>query len=460
MSRSADGTRVPHTRVPHTWVLLAILVCLAGAATWIVPGGAYDRVVEGGRELVDPESFAPRPSDPATLGDLLMAFPRGLVATAPIVFFIFLIGGSFRVLNATGSIEAAIARMAHAWMRRPLVLVALLMTAFSLAGGTMGMAEETIAFLPALVVLARRLGYDDLVGGAIGLVGAGAGFAGAFLNPFTVGVAQGIAGLPLFSGLGYRLIVWATLTAAALVAVLTHCRRVRSAEAADAADATPAEPPRPTARQWSVLAILLLALAALVVGTLRLGWGILELSALFLGVAVLGGWIGGLGANRTAEELVAGAAALTGGALVVGLARGIIVVLEDGGILDTLLHALAGAVSGLPAGAAAAGLYLVQVLLNFLVPSGSGQAALSIPVLAPLGDLVGVTRQTTVLAYQLGDGITNVFTPTQGYFMAALAVIGVPWTVWARFVWKLIVAWFALGLVLVLLAQALRLGPF
>jgi uncharacterized ion transporter superfamily protein YfcC len=203
-----------------------------------------------------------------------------------------------------------------------------------------------------------------------------------------------------------------------------------------------------------------LALATLVVGTLRLGWGILELSALFLGVAVLGGWIGGLGANRIAEELVTGAAALTGGALVVGLARGIIVVLEDGGILDTVLHALAGAVSALPGWAAAAGLYVVQVARNFVVPSGSGQAALSIPVLAPLGDLVGVTRQTTVLAYQLGDGITNVFTPTQGYFMAALAVIGVPWTAWVRFAWKLVAIWLVLGLVLVLVAHALRLGPF
>ncbi|MDX1644360.1 MAG: AbgT family transporter, partial [Thermoanaerobaculia bacterium] len=406
--------------------------------------------------LVDPQSFTPRPADRAGIGDLLLAFPRGLVATAPIVFFIFLIGGSFRVLNATGAIEAGIERLARSWSDRPTALVAILMLVFALAGGTMGMAEETIAFLPALVLLARRMGYDEVVGGAIGLVGAGAGFAGAFLNPFTVGVAQGIAGLPLFSGIAFRSVVWVTMTAAAIAYVVVYCRRFdRSPPSAAPAGAT-----APTVRQWVVLLLLVVALGLLVYGALRLGWGILELSGLFLALAIVAGALGGLGANRIAEEFVAGAAALTGGALVVGLARGIIVVLEDGRILDTVLNAMASGVAELPAWTAAAGLYFVQVVLNFLVPSGSGQAALSIPVLAPLGDLVGVTRQTTVLAYQLGDGISNVFTPTQGYFMAALAVAGISWADWVRFVWRLEVIWFLLGLALVLVAHAIDLGPF
>ena len=206
--------------------------------------------------------------------------------------------------------------------------------------------------------------------------------------------------------------------------------------------------------------MLVAALGAVIAGALGWGWGILELSGLFVGVAVAAGAVGRLGVDRTAEAFLAGATGIAGGALVVGLARGVLVILEGAHAIDTVLHALAGAVAGLPAWASVVGIYGVQVLLNYLVPSGSGQAALSIPILAPLADLVGVTRQTSVLAYQLGDGISNVFTPTQGYFMAGLALIGVPWTRWASFMWRLQLLWLAAGLVLLLIAHAFGWGPF
>lgn len=449
-------------RVPHTWVLLSGLVVAAAIATWFVPAGEYVRTEHEGRVLVDAASYHAVPADPAGVGDVLLAFPRGLIETAHIVFYIFIIGGAFGVIEETGAITGGIDAVVRGARGRGEIVIPVLMILFALAGGTIGLAEETLPFLPGLVLLARRLGYDAITGGAIALIGAGAGFAGAFLNPFTVGVAQGIAGLPLFSGLGLRLVVWVVFTTIAVLYVSQYARRIRKApeqRTATEEELLQGEPKLGTPQKL-VLAVLVIALGAVAVGAMYRGWGILELSGLFVAVAVAAGLAGSLGSDRTAESFLAGATAIAGGALVVGLARGVLVIFEGARVIDTILHGLATAVAGLPAWASVTGIYGVQVVLNFLVPSGSGQAALSIPILAPLGDLVGVTRQTTVLAYQLGDGMTNVFTPTQGYFMAGLALIGVPWTDWARFAWRLMLLWAAAGLALLLIAHAMAWGPF
>lgn len=445
-------------RMPHTFVLLFALVILAAVATHFIPAGEYNRIEQSGRKLVDPASYHRVESRPAGVTDVFMAYPRGLSEVAYIVFYIFLIGGTFGVINATGAVEAAIQQVVRASGGKGVVVVPLLTILFSVGGGTIGMAEETLPFLPALVVLARRLGYDEITGGAIALVGAGAGFAGAFLNPFTVGVGQGIAGLPLFSGMGYRFIVWTVLTTIAVVYVSMYARRIHGTPAADA-HAGPSAP-RSTGRQKLVLAVLAAGLVAVVVGALKWEWGIMELAGLFVAIAILAGLAGGLGANVTAEKFLEGAAGIATGALVVGLARGILVIFDQSRVTDTILHGMAGAVQGLPASISIVGIYAVQVALSYLVPSGSGQAALSLPILAPLADLVGVTRQTSVLAYQFGDGFSNIFTPTQGYFMAALALINVPWTRWARFMFPLQCLWLVAGLILLFIAHAIKWGPF
>jgi uncharacterized ion transporter superfamily protein YfcC len=443
-------------RVPHPWVLLFGLVVAAALATWLLPAGEYERRAEAGRTVVDPASYRELPRQPAGVREVLLAFPRGLAATAPIVFYIFLIGGTFGVLQATGALEAGIhALVARAGGRGEAVLP-LLVFVFALGGGTIGMAEETLPFLPGLVLLARRLGYDEVIAGGVALAGAGAGFSGAFLNPFTVGVAHGIAGLPLFSGIGFRLIVWTTLTAATMLYVGWAARRHRVPPEARGA----AVEARLGGRAAGVLVALGLALSLVVVGSFRWSWGLLELSGLFLAVAIVAGAVGGLSPERIATSFVDGASSLAGAALVVGLARGVLVILDGARATDAILHALADGVAGLPGWATVFGIYAVQVLLSYLVPSGSGQAALSLPILVPLGDLVGVTRQTSVLAYQFGDGFSNVFTPTQGYFMAGLALLGVSWTRWARFMAPLQAIWLGIGLVFLAIAHAIRWGPF
>lgn len=440
-------------RFPHTYVLLLLLVAVAAMLTHVIPAGSFERIEKDRRQLVVPGSYAERPAHPAGIGDVFMAWPRGLKATASIVFYIFLIGGTFGVINATGAVDAAISSVVRAGRGRGPWVLTVLLLAFSLGGGTIGLAEETLPFIPALVLLARRMGYDDVTGCAIALVGAGAGFSGAFLNPFTVGVGQGIAGVPLFSGMGYRLIVWTVITAIAVVYVLRYAKRVRRGQDGELVDSTTHI--AVTSRHVAVLVVLVVALAAVVVGSMRLSWGLDQLAALFVAAAALCGLVGGLGASSTAERFVEGAAGIAGGALVVGLARGVLVIFDGAGVTDTLLNAMAGAVAGLPAWASVLGIYGVQVALSYVVPSGSGQAALALPILVPLADMVGVTRQTSVLAYQFGDGFSNILTPTQGYFMAALALARIPFATWARFIVPLQLIWLAAGAALLLIAHAI-----
>jgi uncharacterized ion transporter superfamily protein YfcC len=456
-------------RVPHTYVLLFSLLIIASASTYFIPAGEYDRIEKAGRRIVDPNSYHRVAPNPAGLDDVFMAFPKGLIEVAYIVFYIFIVGGAFGVIAGTGAIEAGINLVVRRVGKYQGAVVPVLTLIFAVGGGSFGMAEETLPFLPALVILSRSLGYDSLVGGAIALVGAGAGFAGAFLNPFTVGVAQGIAGLPLFSGVEFRLAVWGVLAAVTVIFISRYARKIKRAPESSAvyaidqqqpvvaADFTSTKLSRPQAMALSLSAI---AFGFLIVGAMKWSWGIIELSGLFLALAILAGPVGGLSLNITAEKFIEGAASLTGGALVVGLARATLVVLSNAHVIDTIMMALSGAVSHLPAEISVIGIYVVQILLNFIVPSGSGQAALSIPILAPLSDLLGVTKQTMVLAYQFGDGFTNVFTPTQGYFMAGLALIKIPWNIWARWIFPLLLIWWGIGLVALLVAHAIQFGPF
>ena len=457
-------------RVPHTYVLLFGLLLVASVSTHFIPAGEYNRLERSGRMVVDPGSYHRVESKPAGLPQAVMAFPRGLIEVAHIVFYIFIVGGAFGVVTATGAIDGGIGVAVRKLGGRENLLIPGLTLLFSVGGGTFGMAEETLPFLPALALLARTLGYDSLTAGGVALVGACAGFGGAFLNPFTVGVAQGIAELPAFSGIEFRLIVWFALTLVTVWWLSRYAARVKRTpqmslaydlDQARLATAPPLEEmPRLSRKQLAVLGLSGIVFVLLIIGAMRWGWGILELSALFLALAVLAGPLGGLSLDATAEKFIAGAAGLTGGALVVGLARATLVVLSDARVIDTLIAAMANTVQHLPASVSVVGIYAMQILLSYVVPSGGGQAALSIPILAPLSDLLGVTRQTMVLAYQFGDGFSNIMTPAQGYFMAGLALIGIPWSVWARWFLPLLGIWYAIGLVALLVAHAIRWGPF
>lgn len=456
-------------KVPHTYVLLMCLIIIASLSTWLIPAGRYARIQQNGREIIDPGSYHSVEANPAGISDILLAFPKGLIEVADIVFYIFIIGGAFGVLNRTGTIQAGINFIKRRIKAKRFLIVPVLTLVFAIGGGSIGIAEETLIFLPALLLLARSLGYDSLVAGGIALVGANAGFASAFMNPFTVGVAQGIVGLPLFSGIEFRAIVWAIITTVTIIYLYHYAARVKAKPSMSLMyeldlQRQPTESQeteeRFTKRHIAVLIISVLALGALAVGAIRWQWGILQLSALFFGLSIVAGPLGGLSFDETARSFINGAADITYAALVVGLARGTLVVLRDACVIDTITHAMATAVQRLPSSISVMGIYVMQNGLNFIVPSGSGQAAVSMPILAPLGDLLGITRQTNVLAYQLGNGFTNIFTPTQGYFMAGLGILQIPWSTWVRWLLPLLLIWLVIGSGAVLVAHAIHWGPF
>lgn len=456
-------------KIPHTYVLLFSLMVIAAVSTWVIPAGSYDRITREGRELIDAKSYHPVAAKPAGIPALFLAFPRALAEVADIVFYIFIIGGAFGVLNRTGAIQTGINSLVRRLGGKRSALIIVLTLVFAIGGGSIGIAEETLVFLPALLMLARSLGYDSLMAGGIALVGANAGFASAFMNPFTVGVAQGIVGLPLFSGLTFRLILWAIMTAVTIAFLSRYASRVWAKPSISLMYeldkqrepmSTEASMEKFAGRHAAVLITALLALVLLAVGALRWNWGIRELSALFFGLSIVAGPVGRLSADETARSFIKGAAELTYAGLVVGLARSTLVILRDAQVMDTITQAMAATIQRWPSSISVIGIYIMQNLLHFIVPSGSGQAAVSMPILAPLGDLLGITRQTNVLAYQLGNGLTNVFIPTQGYFMAALGILQIPWSKWVRWLAPLLLIWLAIGCGAVLVAHFIRWGPF
>ena len=429
-------------RVPDALVLIFALIVLAQLASYVLPAGEFERdgrrVVPGTWRAVDAEPLPPLA--------FLTSIPAGLAAAQDIVFFVFIAGGVIGVVRATGAIDAligaAIARLAS----RPAWLVAGMVGLFALGASTVGMAEEYMPFVPVLVTLCLALGLDAVVAVGIVYVGAGVGYACAALNPFTVLIAQDIAGLPLTSGQAVR---WGLLVVCAAVGIhhiLRYAARLRGDPAASlVADVDYSsgfdlpDDVRFTPRRMMVVGVLAAGIGLFVYGVAALGWYLDELSAVFLGIALVAAGAGGLGPDRAARAFIRGAAEMTATALLIGFARTIQVVLADAQVIDTIVNGLAASLATLPAHAAALGMLAVQTVCNLFIPSGSGQAYVTMPIMAPLADLTGVSRQTAVLAYQFGDGFTNMLVPTNALLMGMLGLGRIPYQRWVAFVVPLLV---------------------
>ncbi len=429
-------------KMPNTYVLVAALIVLCAVATWFVPGGQYVTAEDGS---VTYESVNAVPQT----WQVFSAVYHGFVKQAGIIVFILVVGGAFWLLNATGAVSAGISRFITAVGRRDAWVLAALTVLFSLGGAVFGMSEETIPFVGIVVPLVVSMGYDALMGMLVVYVAANIGFSAAFLNPFTVGIAQEMAGLPLFSGMGYRFCCWALLTALTVGAVLLYARRSKKTPAQEAAAETAAPPTR---RQVWILIVLGLTVAALVWGVTRHQWYLPEITALFLAMGILCGLIAGFPAGRIVDELLAGAKDILSAALVVGVASGIIVILQDGHIIDSILHAMQEGLDGTGPLASLGAMYGIQAVINFLIPSATAKAAITIPIMAPFSDMVGVARQAMVLAFQFGDGFTNMLTPTSGVLMASLAMARIPYGRWLRWIWKAVLVLLAVGFVLLAFA--------
>lgn len=458
--------------VPHTYVLLFLIVIIMAIGTYIIPAGMFDRYKDEvtGRTLVDPQSFRYVEQAPVGFLDIFAAIPRGMIEAAEIIFFIFIVGGAFAIVQMTGAIDAGISKTVMMFKGNEKLLIPITMFVFSLGGLTFGMSEETIVFVPLGVALATALGYDPIVGVAIIAIGSLIGFSGGILNPFTVGVAQSIARLPLFSGIGLRTVGYTLLLISACYYVMRYAAKVKEDPKISLVyDLIQEEKllqqelnkeAELTTTHGLVLLAVILFFVYMIYGVMAKGYYIIELASMFLAMGVISGLIGRLTPSDIARAFVEGAQGIVFGALVVGVARAILVVMTDGQIVDSIIYYLASHISIWPGALCAVGMFWVHTIINFFIPSGSGQAMATMPIMIPIADLVGVTRQTAILAFQYGDGFTNRFYPTSGTLMAMLGMAKIPYERWFKFIWPLMVIWFAIGTIMMVMAHVINYGPF
>jgi len=429
---------------PDSLVIISAILILFTILTWLIPAGEFLREEVNGRMQVIPGTYHEVATSGQSIFDLLLSPLNGFLAAAEIIAFVLIVGGAFQMLTTTGAIDAGLFKVLDIAKRNPSSkawIIAFLMLIFSLGGMSFGMSEETLVFVLITLPLARSMGYDAFVGVAIPFVGAGMGFAGAAFNPFTVGIAQGIAQLPLFSGFEYRLLVWVAYTLVGIIFVLWYARGL------DKGKFKPFWPENSKVKEVEVLELtfgrklilmsFFLALVMVMVGAMKLDWYIPEICALFLTLGIISSLIGKQSSTEAIAAFQDGAKMLLPAALVIALSNAVLFIATEGHIIDTLLFSLAGAVEGVPKVISVQLMFLVQGFINFFIPSGSGQAAITMPVMAPLADLLGISRQTAVLAYQFGDGLFNLIVPTSGVTMGILSIAGIPFTAWIKWIWKM-----------------------
>jgi uncharacterized ion transporter superfamily protein YfcC len=433
---------------PDTLIIVRFVLIAVAAMTWFVPAGEFARTMQNGREVIVPGSYKSVDAQPQGVGGILLAPVKGFVAAAQIVAFVLIVGGAFGMIAGTKAIEAGLQHIMRLCIQRPQykkAIIPLLMFSFSVTGATFGMSEEVLLFILITIPFAHALGYDTIVGVAIPFIGAGVGFAGAVTNPFTVGIAQAIAEVPTFSGWEYRLLVWFVLTLTATLYVMRYAAKIEK-KGSEATTYQGEEIKTISRVQSLVLLIFCFAIIILIIGSVSWGWYINEITGLFLLTGIATSLVCRISPNRALALFIEGARGMLPAALVIALAKGILIVASDGKIIDSMLHYLSGAVRGLHPVVSAQLMFIIQNILNFFVPSGSGQAALTMPVMAPLSELVSVTRQTTVLIFQLGDGIGNMIIPTSGVTMGVLSAAKLSYGNWVRWIWPLILILFMLAM--------------
>ncbi|WP_191556162.1 YfcC family protein [Metabacillus idriensis] len=448
-------------------LLLGVLV-VATLLTYVLPAGDYARVEVDGRTEIDPDTFQSAEQTPVSPFGMVKALHTGMVEAANIIFFVLIIGGFFGVLTATGTINLLITTLAKRLATREKLLIPAMMLFFAIGGSLMGMAEETLAYIPLLIPLALALGFDVLTGTAIVILGAAAGFTTAVMNPFTVGVAQGIAELPMFSGMGYRLVLFVIVNAVSVIFVYRHAMKVKKDPSKgffgkysrEEADVLLNSNEKLETKHKLILGAFLLNYVVLAFGVIKFQWYITEIAALFVVLTIVIGMIGRLSADQIAKSFVEGSSLLIGGALIIGVSRATLVVLNEGHIIDPMLYGVSGALENIPAFWSVIGMYNFQAIIHFILASGSGHAMLTMPIMTPLADLLDITRQTAVLSFSFADGIGNIIFPTAGTLMAGLAIAGIPWTKWAKWVLPLVFIQYLIGLAAVVIAHLMNYGPF
>ena len=456
----------------HPFIMMVILLILCFIISYIVPAGSYERAStqDGTTMLVDPESFVYIQRTPVSPEQLLLSITQGLQRGASIIFFLLIIGGMFSVLNTTAAINVGIANILKRLNKREYLIIPFLMILFGCGASFCGNFEEFLVFVPLILAICITIGYDSLTAVGIIFLSAAAGYGGAITNSFTLGTAQEIAGLERFSGAELRIVLFITLMLSTIIYILWYARLVKKSPKFSGAyeydfkynqsKKLNLEKVAPlSARQTLVLLIFLAGIIFSIWGIIVQGFYIDELSAVFLIIGILGGFVGGLKPGEICAGFEKGARDMLLPGIMIGLANSIIIVLQEANIMDSFLHAQAVGLEKLPGGLIACGMFVMHSLFNVLVPSGYTQAVTTMPIMIPIADAVGITRQTAVLAYQLGDAFTNVLAPTGGEILAALAICRVPYGKWVRFMLPIFVIWCVIALIFIMYASQTAYGP-
>jgi uncharacterized ion transporter superfamily protein YfcC len=442
---------------PHPLTLLTACILVAALASYVLPAGQYERRDDPvtGRAVVVAGTYHHVERTPVGPFQALVAIPKGLAAAGSVVFLVFLVGGAFTVVDQTGALRQAVTWLVGRLQNRETLVIPIVSLTFATFGALENMAEEIIALIPVLLLVTRRLGFDALTAVAISIGAAAVGAAFSPINPFQVQIAQKLAGIPLLSGSAFRLCVLAVALGGWIGGTWRHAVRTRIVpeESADQEITDAALDTRGTI----VLVLVLATFVVFVYGIMQLGWDFDQMSALFFAMGVLAGLVGGLGFAGTAEAFVTGFTSMAYAAMLIGFARAIFVVLDEGHIIDTIVSALVTPLQSLPVVLSALGMLIVQVAVHGPVPSVSGQAVLTMPVLIPMADLIGLSRQVVVLAFQYGAGLTELLTPTNGALMAVTAAAGVKFGDWLKFAVPLFTMLLALSAVAIVAAIALRI---
>ncbi|WP_027702070.1 YfcC family protein [Metaclostridioides mangenotii] len=435
--------------MPQTLTIIFLLIIVMAVLTWIVPSGSFERVDIEGRAVVVAGTYEKVSSNPQGVTEVFTAPINGFIDAAEVVGFVLIVGGAFGIVNKTGAIEAIIAHTVNKMKKFQFLIIPISMLLFGLGGTTFGMSEETLPFYMIFIPLMTSMGYDSLTAVATVFIGATAGFGAATTNPFSVGIAQALSQIAPGSGIEYRVIMFLIYMAISIGFVMMYANKVKkdptkslvqdislNQEAIANSDINIKEF---TKREAMVIAIFTLGMGIMVYGVLKQGWYISEIAMIFTAIGVISGIASGLKQDEIVNSFISGARDLISAGLCIAFARGIVIIAENGYIIDTILNSAANVLNGLPKAIFINLTFLIEGLIAFLIPSASGLASLTIPVLAPLGDLVDVSRQMIVTAYQFGIGVTNLITPTSGVLMGALALANIPWSKWVRFVMPLII---------------------
>ena len=456
---------------PNTYVIIILMMIVAVLLTWIIPSGEFERVKDevSKQSIIIPGTFKYIENNPISLFKIPVYIMKGLAKASDIVFLVIIVGGAFNIIIETGMFQSFAGRLTKIFSNKEVLIIPAFSTIFALACTTMGV-NTFIGFAPIAVIIARSIGYDAIVGVSMVALGGAIGFSTGTFNPFTTGVAQSLAGLPIFSGLGYRFVCLVVFLVVTNIYIIWYAKKIKAKPEASVVyemeqenkkiEVSEKQHDKIEGRHYLVLLIVIACFVLLVYGSQNWKWKLQENAAMFIWMGVLSGFAYGFGPSKIAEEFTKGAKKLVYGALMIGMANGISLILTDGKILDTTVQYLGGLLVTLPSYLQAAGMFLMQLLINGLITSGSGQAAATMPIMLPVADIIGITKQTTVLAFNFGDGLSNYILPTSSALMGFIAMVGISYSNWMKFMWRLFLIWIVVGAILVIVANSINYGPF